>query len=91
MMIIEVIQYDSVNNQLKIKQTRLEGYASNVNRYSYWKIKEGTAHSLMYSVSARCIDGRTNKSVNINYLMKVTMLGAAQPKVVATMNCGSTT
>jgi hypothetical protein len=77
MMVIEVIQHDSVNNQLQIKQTRLEGYASNVNRYSYWKIKEGTAHKLMYSVSARNLDGRTNKAVNINYLMKVTMLGAA--------------
>jgi hypothetical protein len=60
MMIIEVIQYDSVNNQLKIKQTRLEGYASNVNRYSYWKIKEGSVHNLMYSVSARYLDGRNN-------------------------------
>jgi hypothetical protein len=28
----------------------------------------------MYSVSARCIDGRINKGVNINYLMKVAML-----------------
>jgi hypothetical protein len=77
MMVIEVIQYDSINNQLKIKQTRLEGYASNVNRYSYWKIKEGAVHTLMYSVSARYLDGRINKAVNINYLMKVTMLGAA--------------
>ena len=77
MMVIEVIQYDSVNNQLQIKQTKLEGYASNINRYSYWKIKEGGPHSLMYSVSARCTDGRTNKGVNINYLMKVTILDVA--------------
>ena len=60
MMVIEVIQFDSVNNQLQIKQTKLEGFASNIKRFSYWKIKEGGVHTLMYSVSARNIDERIN-------------------------------
>ncbi len=89
---MQILEATYNSGMLDITQTKLEAYVTSSFSYSYWKIIEQASgsHSLMYSISAKQLEGRTARPFHINYLMKGTLLSQSSAPVLSSLSCAQT-